>query len=76
MGSSTDLQPPEEFEEFIGEEIRLSPVLVDDKVKFEKILEYYMGKNTEDRQKFIIENLRIEKDDPDQVAPEVLEMEA
>ena len=54
---------PEEFEGFIGDNIRLSPVIVEDKTKLEKLLEYYMGKNTDDRQKFIIENLRIEKDD-------------
>src|SRR5579863_5260873 len=54
---------PEEFEGFIGDDIRLSPVIVEDKTKLEKLLEYYMGKNTDDRQKFIIENLRIEKDE-------------
>jgi topoisomerase-4 subunit B len=66
---------PEEFEKFIGENIRLSPVIVEDRTKVETLLEYYMGKNTEDRQKFIIENLRVEKDDVDAVA-DVIEMEA
>ena len=54
---------PEEFEGFIDENIRLSPVILEDKMKIENILEYYMGKNTDERQKFIIQNLRIEKDD-------------
>ena len=66
---------PDEFEGFIGDDIRLSPVIVEDKTKLEKLLEYYMGKNTEDRQKFIIENLRIEKDDLVGVAADVIEME-
>lgn len=65
---------PDEFEGFIGEDMRVSPVLVDDKIKVEKILEYYMGKNTQERQDFIIQNLRVEKDEVDEVA-EVLEME-
>lgn len=65
---------PEEFEDFIGENIRLSPVIVEDK-EIKKLLEYYMGKNTQERQEFIIENLRIEKDEVDEVAQEVLEME-
>ncbi|MFN8287889.1 MAG: DNA topoisomerase IV subunit B [Chitinophagales bacterium] len=53
---------PEEFEGFIGEDMRVSPVIMEDKIKIEKLLEYYMGKNTEDRQRFIIDNLRVEKD--------------
>ncbi|MBL0310911.1 MAG: type IIA DNA topoisomerase subunit B [Bacteroidetes bacterium] len=65
---------PNEFEGFIGEDIRLSPVIVEDKMKIEKLLEYYMGKNSEDRQKFIIDNLKVEKDDVREVA-EVAEME-
>lgn len=65
---------PEEFEDFIGENIRLSPVIVEDK-EIKKLLEYYMGKNTMERQEFIIGNLRIEKDEVDEVAQEVLEME-
>ncbi len=65
---------PDEFGEFIGEDIRLSPVIVEDKIKVEKLLEYYMGKNTDDRQKFIIENLRVEKDDVEENAA-VIEMD-
>ena len=53
---------PHEFEGFIGDEIRLKPVIMDDKSSIEKLLSYYMGKNTLDRQKFIIENLKVEKD--------------
>jgi len=65
---------PEEFEGFIDENIRLSPVILEDKMKIENILEYYMGKNTDERQKFIIQNLRIEKDDAEENAA-VLEMD-
>lgn len=53
---------PDEFEDFIGDGIKLSPVMLTDDVKIKNLLEYYMGKNTQDRQEFIIENLRIEKD--------------
>ncbi len=66
---------PEEFEGFIGDDIRLSPVIVEDKTKVEKLLEYFMGKNTDDRQKFIIENLRIEKDDLVEALVETVELE-
>ncbi len=59
---------PEEFEGFIGEEMRVSPVITEDKIKIEDVLSYYMGKNTEDRQKFIIKNLRYEKDEVEGVA--------
>ncbi|MDB5282920.1 MAG: topoisomerase [Bacteroidota bacterium] len=67
---------PEEFGGFIGENIKLSPVIVEDKTKVEQVLEYYMGKNSQQRQDFIIENLRIEKDEVDGPEAEVLEMEA
>jgi topoisomerase-4 subunit B len=52
---------PEEFGGFIGENIRLQPVLLGDG-HLAKVLEFYMGKNTPDRQDFIIDNLRIELD--------------
>jgi topoisomerase-4 subunit B len=52
---------PEEFGGFIGENIRLQPVLLHDS-NLHKILEFYMGKNTPTRQEFIIDNLRIELD--------------
>jgi len=53
---------PEEFKNFIGKDIRLEPVLLtkDDPVK--KLLNFYMGKNTPDRQEFIIDNLRVEEE--------------
>ncbi len=53
---------PEEFGTFIGEDIRLQPVRIDKEKHLQKILEFYMGKNTPDRQEFIIDNLRIELD--------------
>jgi len=54
---------PDEFGLFIGDSIRLEPVIVRGKTSVQDLLTYYMGKNTEDRQKFIIENLRIEEDE-------------
>ncbi len=53
---------PDEFGRFIGENIRLQPVLLGKEGHLVKILEFYMGKNTPDRQDFIIDNLRIEMD--------------
>ena len=54
---------PDEFGAFIGEDIRLEPVLLSEDSSIPKILEYYMGKNTPDRQEFIISNLRLEIDE-------------
>lgn len=54
---------PSEFEDFISENIRLEPVFLNNKVKIEDILCYYMGKNTPDRQLFIIENLKVDSAD-------------
>ena len=54
---------PEEFGFFIGESIRLEPVIIRGKTSVNDLLKYYMGKNTEERQKFIIENLRVEDDE-------------
>lgn len=53
---------PEEFAQFIGDDMRKDPVLLSQDAQIQKLLEYYMGKNTPSRQVFIIENLRIEKD--------------
>ncbi len=53
---------PDEFEQFIGPDMRLEPIILRKDTTIPKLLEYYMGKNTPDRQTFIIENLRIEKD--------------
>ncbi|MBS1652938.1 MAG: type IIA DNA topoisomerase subunit B [Bacteroidetes bacterium] len=53
---------PDEFKNFIGKDIRLEPVLLDQKASIQELLNYYMGKNTQERQEFIIGNLRVEKD--------------
>ena len=53
---------PGEFGLFIGDSIRLEPVIVSRKISIKELLTYYMGKNTADRQDFIIDNLRIEED--------------
>ncbi|WP_114781316.1 DNA topoisomerase IV subunit B [Botryobacter ruber] len=53
---------PDEFGKFIGDNIKLKPVILQKDTTIQKLLTYYMGKNTPDRQQFIIENLRIEKD--------------
>jgi topoisomerase-4 subunit B len=53
---------PDEFEQFIGPDMRLEPIILRKDTTIPKLLEYYMGKNTPDRQAFIIDNLRIEKD--------------
>ncbi|MCF6212839.1 MAG: type IIA DNA topoisomerase subunit B [Flavobacteriaceae bacterium] len=51
---------PNEFKYFIGNDIRLEPVMLDKEVSIEQLLGFYMGKNTPDRQKFIVNNLKIE----------------
>jgi topoisomerase-4 subunit B len=53
---------PDEFKNFIGESIRLDPVMLDKATSIETLLEFYMGKNTPDRQVFIINNLKVELD--------------
>ena len=53
---------PDEFQHFIGDDIRLEPVMLDKAMSIEQLLSFYMGKNTPDRQKFIIENLKVEVD--------------
>ncbi len=53
---------PNEFGLFIGKDIRLDPVILSKENKLPQLLEYYMGKNTPDRQKHIVENLRVELD--------------
>tara|TARA_B100000686_G_scaffold354129_1_gene462809 strand:- start:546 stop:2396 length:1851 start_codon:yes stop_codon:yes gene_type:complete len=53
---------PDEFKFFIGEDIRLDPVMLDRSTTTEELLEFYMGKNTQERQRFIIENLKVELD--------------
>lgn len=58
---------PGEFTEFIGENIRKEPVLLAGEAHIQKLLEYYMGKNTPQRQEFIINHLRVEVDATDEV---------
>jgi topoisomerase-4 subunit B len=53
---------PDEFKNFIGDDIRLDPVMLDKYKSIPEILEFYMGKNTPDRQNFIIDNLKVEID--------------
>jgi topoisomerase-4 subunit B len=67
---------PDEFGAFIGENIRLQPVLIGKEGHLNKILEFYMGKNTPERQDFIIENLKIELDKVEKREEEQVEEEA
>jgi topoisomerase-4 subunit B len=53
---------PEEFGRFIGQDIRLQPVILEQGDHIQNLLEYYMGKNTMERQEFIINNLKVELD--------------
>lgn len=58
---------PDEFKHFIGEDIRLEPVLLTKDASIDSILSYFMGKNTPERQDFIIDNLRVEKDPDEEI---------
>ena len=62
---------PNEFAGFIGDDMRLESVILDEHTSIDHILEYYMGKNTPERQEFIIENLKVELDVAE-AAPEIL----
>ena len=53
---------PDEFKHFIGDDIRLEPVMLDKAMSIDQLLQFYMGKNTPDRQQFIIQNLKVELD--------------
>ena len=53
---------PDEFKNFIGETIRLDPIMMDKNTSIEQLLSFYMGKNTPDRQEFIIKNLKVDLD--------------
>ncbi|MBL7780955.1 MAG: type IIA DNA topoisomerase subunit B [Saprospiraceae bacterium] len=72
---------PNEFADFIGNNIRLDPVLLPEDTNLDHVLSYYMGKNTPERQDFIIENLRVEIDVIDtpeeeaQIEPEAVTQE-
>ena len=56
---------PDEFQHFIGKNIRLDPVIIAKGMTIKKMLTFYMGKNTPDRQEFIIDRLKVEKDIPE-----------
>ena len=60
---------PDEFGQFIGDRIRLEPILLTATDKIKGLLEYYMGGNTMDRQRFIIDNLKVEADIIDEELP-------
>jgi topoisomerase-4 subunit B len=60
---------PDEFKHFIGQDIRLEPVMLDKKMSIDQLLEFYMGKNTQKRQEFIINNLKVELDVISETAP-------
>jgi topoisomerase IV subunit B len=53
---------PEEFAKFIGQDMRLNPLILEQGEHVQELLEYYMGKNTPSRQDFIIDNLKVEVD--------------
>ena len=63
---------PNEFGEFIGEDMRLEPVIFNDNISILEVLQYYMGKNSMERQKFIIDNLKIEIDTLEEMSAEAL----
>jgi len=56
---------PDEFAHFIGKNIRLDPVIIPKGMTTKEVLAFYMGKNTPERAEFIIENLKVEKDEPE-----------
>lgn len=62
---------PDEFKHFIGDDIRLDPVMLDKEKTIEELLTFYMGKNTPDRQEFIIDNLRLEVDLVEEIEDEI-----
>lgn len=62
---------PDEFKHFIGEDIRIDPVVITKDNPIQDMLSFYMGKNTPDRQEFIIENLRVEKDLVEEIEAEL-----
>jgi topoisomerase-4 subunit B len=53
---------PDEFKRFIGADMRKTPVILESQIHIQQLLEYYMGKNTQERQDFIVSNLRVELD--------------
>ena len=61
---------PDEFKHFVGKDIRLDPVVIGHDFAIKELLSFYMGKNTPDRQEFIIENLKVEKDTVEEITEE------
>jgi topoisomerase-4 subunit B len=61
---------PDEFGRFIGRDMRLEPVFLKPETTISKLLTYFMGKNTPERQQFIVQNLRVERDEA--MVPEML----
>ena len=53
---------PDEFKKFIGADMKKTPVILGSQIHIQHLLEYYMGKNTQERQDFIVSNLRVELD--------------
>jgi topoisomerase-4 subunit B len=53
---------PDEFKNFIGIDMRKTPVILESQIHIQHLLEYFMGKNTQERQDFIVSNLRVELD--------------
>ena len=60
---------PDEFKNFIGEDIRIDPVVLGQEAAISELLSFYMGKNTPDRQQYIINNLKVEKDAVEDTEP-------
>ena len=58
---------PDEFKHFVGKDIRLDPVVIGQDFAIKELLSFYMGKNTPNRQEFIIENLKVEKDTVEEI---------
>ena len=63
---------PDEFKHFIGPDMRLEPVMITKDASVHALLDFYMGKNTPERQNFIIEHLKVEKDLVKEEKPEPL----
>lgn len=59
---------PDEFGKFIGSDMRKQPVILEQHTHIQQLLEYYMGKNTPERQEFIVSNLRVELDEVEGIA--------
>ena len=66
----------DEFKPLIGENIRLEPVILQKDTSIQQLLSFYMGKNTQERQHFIIDNLRIEQDLVEEVAKDLVAIQA